>query len=617
MDQTSQIDTGQIDTGQIDTGQIDEADKALATRRWPTVDEPLAESGARMTRRELRDRLVRLLILVTVVLTGSALGAALAPAVATEAGPLHAEVRVRLSLSPGVKVLLPPAGEVSFSTHRVPVAVEASIVTVDLARARELIDSPSALDALQSSAPDDLRAAAIQAAALTALFAALGALGLALLVYRTRWRDVVAVVASVVLLLGALTATTALTFKPDRFAQPQFSGLLSQAPYIAAQADGLLQRLQGYRAGVASIVQAVTTLYGMRGALPAAGDVGDDVTTVLHVSDLHSSPLGFDLTQRLVQNFNVDLVVDSGDITTWGSEVESANLSWIGRLDVPYVFVRGNHDSGRTAQVIAQYPNAHVLDAAGGQVTEVAGLVVAGIGDPVFTPATGGARPAVGVPSPATSTAAPGTPTGAAPPVDPQIRAGRQLAGTIDRWNLDNPDRPVDLAVIHEPYAVPPLAGKVPLVLDGHFHSRNIEWDDSGDSPTLVMREGSTGGAGISADFQAIEAGNPLPLSATLIYIARAGDRAGQVVAYDEVTVGGFGTASATVQRTVLRAGEEPSQDAGSPDQNSPDQGSPDQGSPELAGPGVPDRVAGPGVAGTGVAGRGPIAFGHVPGTPR
>ena len=67
------------------------------------------------------------------------------------------------------------------------------------------------------------------------------------------------------------------------------------------------------------------------------------------------------------------------------------------------------------------------------------------------------------------------------------------------------------------------------------------------------MVEGSTGGAGVSADFKAIGDGEPVPLSATLLYVARSGVRAGQVLAYDEVTVGGFGLVSVSLQRTVVR----------------------------------------------------------------
>ena len=51
-------------------------------------------------------------------------------------------------------------------------------------------------------------------------------------------------------------------------AQPRFTGLLSKAPYVAGQAESMLQRLQSYRAGLADIVQGVTALYATSGDLP-------------------------------------------------------------------------------------------------------------------------------------------------------------------------------------------------------------------------------------------------------------------------------------------------------------------------------------------------------------
>lgn len=511
----------------------------------------------------------RALGMIVVVLLGSAIGAALAPSVTTQVGPLEAEVRVRPSVVGGVRVLLPPAGEVSFATHWTPVAVTVNVVTVDLNQARTLLGSPTAVRDLGASAPQDLRAATLKAAAWTAASALIGAGMLSALIYRGRWRRTAWSMVGVLGLLATISGTTALVFDADRFAQPRFAGLLSQAPYVAGEVGSLAQRLESYRAGVADIVQSVTTLYAMSGDLPvvrpSAG--GDDVVTVLHVSDLHLNPLGFDLVQRLVRDFGVQVVVDSGDITTWGTSVESATLSWIGELKVPYVFVRGNHDSRRTQALIASYPNAVVLD---GAVREVAGLRFAGIGDPVFTP--DGARrvpPAVrGSASRSPAVPAPSAPwspgvaaTGNSP--DIQVQAGTRLAEVIAAWNQAHPITPVNVAVVHEPYAVPPLRGTVPLVLDGHFHSRNVELDEA--TGTREMREGSTGGAGISADFQAIREGKPLPLEATLLYVARSGARAGQVLAYDEVTVGGFGLASASVERTVVRP-EAPPTDGSTPD---------------------------------------------------
>jgi hypothetical protein len=168
---------------------------------------------------------------------------------------------------------------------------------------------------------------------------------------------------------------------------------------------------------------------------------------------------------------------------------------------------------------------------------------------------------------------------------DPEIRAGSRLAEIIRTWNAANPGRPVAVAAVHEPYAVPPLLGTVPLVLAGHLHTRSVRLDPSG---TRVMVQGSTGGAGISSDsIHQITAGEPVPLDATLLYVARRGERAGQVVAYDEITVGGFGLASVTLDRIVLRPGAEPVLAPGQ-------QGPPPEPAASVSPSGTPGGPAGP-----------------------
>jgi predicted MPP superfamily phosphohydrolase len=562
--------------------------------RWVAVRSMLARAVRWWRTPGWRAHTVHVVGVFLVGLAGSALGAALAPPTQARVGPIQAELSVVPSLSPGVHLLLPPAGQVDFATHVAPFAVQARIAEVDLEGARALIASPTGLRALQASAPDDLRAAALQATATTALCALAGALVLGLLVYRRHWIRTAHVASAVAVVLAGVGGVGAWSFDPDKLAQPRFTGLLGQAPYISGQASSLVQRLESYRSGLADILTGVTTLYAAGDRLPVL-DAADDVVPVLHVSDIHLNPLGLDLVQRLVQQFRAEIVVDTGDITTWGTEVESSLLSRIRDVRVPYVFVRGNHDSLRTQQAVAQNPNAVVLD---GDVRVVKGLVFAGIGDPRFTPdSTAPIRdspleapqPAPGTPTapaptttaPAPTTGSPSSPSGSAggpssspsgpspsgtalttprserlDSPDPEVRAGARLAELIRSWNAANPGRPVAIAAVHEPYAVPPLLGTVPLVLAGHFHKRDVRLDASG---TRVMVQGSTGGAGISSDsIHRITAGEPVPLDATLLYIARSGERAGQVVAYDEISVGGFGLASVTLDRTVLRPGTEP-----------------------------------------------------------
>ena len=490
----------------------------------------------------------RVVAALAVAFAGGAVGAALTPGTTADVGPLQVEVRVVPSLDAGVHLLLPPAGEVEFDAYSAPVAVQARITRVDLDGARTLLNSPAQVRALGDTAAESLRWAAIRATLLSVGCTLLGAVGMALLVWRRAWRRTAQVAGTVVAVLVATGGLAWATAEPDRLAQPHFTGLLSQAPYIAGEVPSVLQRLETYRSGLADIVRSVTTLYATAGSLPQFTGDGDGTVTVLHVSDIHLNPLAFDLIDKIVQQFGVDVVVDTGDITTWGTAVESRTLARIGQVGVPYVFVRGNHDSARTAPAVATNRNAIVLDDG---VAEVAGLVIAGIGDPVFTP-DGNPEKAPALP---TSGLGGDAPKSAADALHAQSVSN--LTSTVEQWDTQHPDRPVDIAAIHEPVQLEPLMGRVPMIFAGHTHSRATTLDDK--SGTAVLVEGSTGGAGITQrGLERLSDGKPLPLAASLIHVATGGERAGRPVAIDAITVGGFGLTSVNLERTVIRPEETP-----------------------------------------------------------
>ena len=502
------------------------------------MDDDTASGDATQASRSRRVALLRVLGAVVVGLVGGALGWALAPGSQAYVGPIQVQVDVRPSLSPGVHVQLPPVGDVAFDTHSAPVAVNASVLSVDLEQAQQLIGSPQGLLALQLAAPEVLRDATVEAVAWAAGCALAGALLLGLAVYRLSWRPVQST-AGVMVLLLALGGLTAGTFDAAALRAPRFTGLLSSAPYIAGEGRAVAERLESYRSGLADFVQSVTTLYAVADRLPVLPR-GGETTTVLHVSDIHLNPLGFDVAERLVDQFGVDAVVDTGDITTWGTSVESSTLSRIGDLGVPYVFMRGNHDSAATEAAVAAQPGAVVLD---GEIAEVAGLVFAGIGDPRFTPDGEEAEDDEAN-------------------RELMLEASGELADVITsrpgagEGDVGDDGNGVDVALIHDPGALDPLFGEVPLVLSGHYHRRIARLDESG---TRVMVEGSTGGAGITARGLArLGDGEPLSLTATLLYFAASGDREGRLVAYDQVTVGGLGLASVTIERTVVSPDDAP-----------------------------------------------------------
>ena len=177
---------------------------------------------------------------------------------------------------------------------------------------------------------------------------------------------------------------------------------------------------------------------------------------------------------------------------------------------MPYVYIRGNHDSTTTSAAIEAMDNTVVLD---DEIRDVAGLSIAGIGDPRFTPDR-------------------------STEVDDSsvLVAGEQLAEL-----LETADEPVDVAMVHDPLSAEPLAGLTPLVLAGHRHERE---DVELDGGTQLLVQGSSGGAGL----RALENEDPTPLTLTLLYFDRETQ---QLTARDEFTLGGLGVASAEVERIL------------------------------------------------------------------
>jgi hypothetical protein len=185
-------------------------------------------------------------------------------------------------------------------------------------------------------------------------------------------------------------------------------------------------------------------------------------------------------------------------------------------VPVPYIYVRGNHDSRNATQAyLSSLKNVRVLD--NGRVADVAGIRWAGIGDPRFTPDK---RAGDDNDSPATTALL--------------TEAGTRLSTAIQAA-----DPPVDVALVHEPAMAEPLAGAVPLVLDGHIHHRAYQQLSSS---TLELTQGSSGGAGL----RTLDSGKPLPLESSILYFSPTTHR---LIAVDDVTVSGLGLESVTIQR--------------------------------------------------------------------
>ena len=409
----------------------------------------------------------------------------------------------------GADLDIPPLGALQVDAYDGPLRLEIQLSRVDEIRATQLAADPVRLDGVVDEVSADLRDAVEQVAWLTALAAVGGGTAASLLVLRSRREPLIALGLSTVL-VAATGGLAAATWRPEALSQPTYTGLLVNANSLIGSAQDLVARFDAYRSSLEDLVANVSTLYSTLSTLPPPGGAGDSVT-LLHVSDIHLNPAGFDLVQQVVTQFDVDGVLDTGDITDWGTQPENTLISRVGTLGVPYVFTRGNHDSTVTAQLVAAQPNATVLD---DSAATVGGIEIVGTPDPRFTPD---------------------------PNADDGVETLQQTGEDLAEFVEGLPDPPA-IAMVHDPEQAPPLDGVVPLVLAGHTHEREVTRLDGG---TLLMVQGSTGGAGL----RALQGEFPEPLTCTVLYLDPG---TGALTAYDQITLGGLGRTEVTIDRQLV-----------------------------------------------------------------
>ncbi|GAB3306859.1 metallophosphoesterase [Epidermidibacterium keratini] len=518
-------------------------------------DAPPAESSTRPWHKHIAWRIATR---VFVAVLGAVLGVIVGGSATGAIGPI--DVQATLSLGPGdATVRIPPLGALSVDAYDGPLHTEMTVLTVDQLKAAAYVNGQKSLDELTGQVETDLRSLLVTLVVKTVIWAIAGAAIASLLIYR-RIRDIFISIGTSVAVVATTLAIGYFTFDAKKLQEPTYSGLLAQAPALIGNVEDLATKFADYRQALAKMVTNVSTLYSAVSALPSDPGNGETIR-VLHVSDIHMNPAGFDLMSNLVEQFGVNFVIDTGDIVDWGTPQEQQTFASVSSLPVPYVYVRGNHDSLTTEQQLAAMPNVTVLD---GSETEIDGLRIAGLGDPRF--------------SPDRSTYD-----------DSSLDDAVEVATEKFKSYVEDLDPGPDILAVHDPSGSELLAGDAPVILSGHTHKRSVSELDGGKS--LLLIQGSTGGAGL----RGLEKEEPTPLSASVLYFDPTSK---ELLAWDDITLGGLGQTDVSIQRTIApKASEEAEESAASmttePDSPEPSD-EPSESPEESPAPSEPTTTAAP-----------------------
>jgi predicted MPP superfamily phosphohydrolase len=456
-------------------------------------------------------RFNRALGIVIIGLVGAWLGLLAGGRTSTPVGPVDTHMTAHLAWHGDTLVRVGPLGTLRMDTHDGPIGISVSVDQLNVTDARQLFENPTALEGLERWIGDDVHGAIIALVIRSIIAAILGAVILGVLVFHRKVRRIMLVGSTATVAVLASIASAGATWNPRSISEPQFTGLLTSAPSVVGSARNIVAGFGAYSQELARLVTNVSKLYDVTSTLPA---YEPDPTTirVLHVADIHLNPAAWDVIRSISQQFRVQVIVDSGDISDHGTKAETRFVKPIASLKLPYVFVRGNHDSKQIEDAVRAQPNAVVLDS--GEVREVAGLRFIGDGDPRFTPDR-----SVEVTGDTLVT-----------------NAGKRLARIAKKASPA-----ADVAVVHDPIEGEQLDATVRLVLAGHGHKRATRLLPMG---TRLFAQGSTGGAGL----RALEGAEPTPIECTVFYFDSETKR---LQAWDDVNLGGLGLASAQISRSL------------------------------------------------------------------
>lgn len=409
------------------------------------------------------DRKHRALSAMVVGLLAAAVGAValpLIPQVRHDLGPATVTARARVGGGATVFVT-PPLGTISAETHVTPVRLEVALSSVDVTALQKRL-ATGGRTALISDIDADLRGLARRLVVqIIAGAIAIGLLVAAVLPRRRLWNFVWAVLGACAA-ASTLIGLTIVDFDDAAFEEPHFSGELARAPQVLEAFERGSASLGELGSRYENLADRVAELMNLASRGPVADAPGD--IAILHVSDVHSNPLGLEVAKRLARAFDVAAVVDTGDLTSFGEPVEARIAVLLDDLTFPYYLVPGNHDSVANRAQIERASDATVLDE---ETVDVSGIEVLGWADPTFT-------------------------------ADNELSTeeGNDLrAAEADDVSASVEMLAPDVLAIHDVRLAEESIGEVPLVMAGHRHERSLEYRDG----TLILTVGSTGATGLGS----------------------------------------------------------------------------------------------------------------------
>jgi predicted phosphodiesterase len=374
------------------------------------------------------------------------------------------EAFVKPSLNGQTYIKLPPLGELSANTHRGPIDFFLELTEIHPTIIEEELTTADSQDkwigSLQSEAKKHLALFLLK----QILIGAAGATLIYQILFRPKVKNLLAVFLGTLLIATSVIGYCAATFNTEGFRQPQYRGVVAAGPEVLQLSNKFYDGFMNFRDKTDEVVKSINTLFTNLEGLTVLAEPGDEELKILIVSDISNNPVGIQLVQTLAGTFDVDMIIDGGDLTDFGSPLETKAFERIGNLGVPYLFAPGNHDSPEVLAFLHQFSNVSILESA---VVNSGGLSVLGEPDPWSF--------------------------GSSVYSNDEAEIDQVLSQQAEKLKASleaNPE--TDIAVIHNPKYSEELEGLVPVVISGHTHRVSVKRT----TDTLYLNPGTTGASG-------------------------------------------------------------------------------------------------------------------------
>lgn len=389
-------------------------------------------------------------------------------------------VNVKVSDKGITSINLPPLGVLKVRTHNSPMCINISLQHINLEFFKAFENSSGKAELIEIFKPAALKAIY----RLVYKIFLLGALGglIAALIMRLDKKHLVYSCLMGSLIAVLIISSIALTYNTNAFKNPEYSGTLKAAPWIIGLLDSGSSQINKLGEQFKNMSDNISMVFNRMEDIESIDGV-EKTVKILHVSDIHNNPMAFDFMQQIVNNFNIDFIVDTGDITDYGPILEDMIKNNLSHLPVKYIFIPGNHDSYTTINMLKSIKNVFVLE---DNMIEIEGIKILGFKDPVSQKSN---------------------------ILLPNRQEIAEMNLFVKEWFLANSDIP-DILAVHNPKVTKNFTGIVPIILNGHTHKLEVKQEQD----TIFINAGTTGAAGI----RGFQSSNDVPYSAVVLYLMKS-----------------------------------------------------------------------------------------------